>query len=313
MAILIEDQKDLVDWVKGQDTDLDLAVAFWGNNASTILQLSKPSRSVRVILELSQGATNITEVRTLMTLKGVQVKTLDRLHAKAYIATDEMVIGSANASSGGLGVAGFEHLHWKELGFRTSDQVSLAEAKAWFEVLWTEARMIEPSELDRLEKLQEIRKTQAVPMVSNGSTLDALKKHPEFFADQEIWITVVTSKLSEAQEAKRKKQQDEGPGIEIYAYARWPKMPQNATIISFTWYKGQQFKADKPLIYQTPDGRQPGEMQYIQPGNLPWFELGNLKEWENAVINFRDGNLAKWKRDHGIYMRLRDFKEYIIN
>ncbi|MBO9883560.1 phospholipase D family protein [Xanthomonas sp. D-109] len=312
MVVLIKDQTDLVEWIKGQDADLDLAVAFWGKSASTVLQLNKPGRIVRVILELSQGATNIAEVRILMTLSGVQIKTLDRLHAKVYIGTDEMVIGSANASSGGLGVAGFEHLHWKELGLRTSDQASLAEAKAWFEVLWSDARTIEPTELDRLEKLQEIRKKQAVPMVSNGSTLDALKKHPEFFADQAIWVTVVTSKLSDAQEKKRQERQLENPDIEVYAYAQWRKMPQNATIISFTWYPGEKFKADKPLIYQTPDGRQRGEMQYIQPGKLPWFELGDLKQWESAVIKFRDSNLAKWKREHGIYMRLRDFREYIL-
>lgn len=41
MTKLIEDQSELVKWVNDQDGDLDLAVAFWGHDASAFLGLEK--------------------------------------------------------------------------------------------------------------------------------------------------------------------------------------------------------------------------------------------------------------------------------
>ncbi|PSD09993.1 hypothetical protein C7E19_22630, partial [Stenotrophomonas maltophilia] len=135
--------------------DLDLAVAFWGHDASAFLGLAKTRRRVRIVLEISQGATNIKEVRKLLKMPQVEVKSYERLHAKAYISANEVIIGSANASAGGLGIVGFENKHWKELGIQTRSKEVIQRTKSWFEELWLAAEKISPSELDRIEKLQK--------------------------------------------------------------------------------------------------------------------------------------------------------------
>lgn len=310
MTKLIEDQSELVKWVNDQDGDLDLAVAFWGHDASAFLGLAKTRRRVRIVLEISQGATNIKEVRKLLKMPQVEVKSYERLHAKAYISASEVIIGSANASAGGLGIVGFENKHWKELGIQTRSKEVVQRAKSWFEELWLAAEKISPSELDRIEKLQKVRAKLTPPMDWKAKDIfDSFKHHPEEWKDHNIWITVVTSELSDEQEAMLEERQKQQPKVPVYAYAEWPSIPRDATIISFTRYTGEEFDTDYPLIYRTPGVAQNGMMQYVFPTELPGFGIGELSKWEAATQKARDANLPRWKRRHGLRMPLKDFIE----
>lgn len=310
MTKLIEDQSELVKWVNDQDGDLDLAVAFWGHDASAFLGLKKTRRRVRIVLEISQGATNIKEVRKLLKMPQVEVKSYERLHAKAYISASEVIIGSANASAGGLGIVGFENKHWKELGIQTRSTEVIQRAKSWFEDLWLSAEQINSSELDRIELLQKARAKLTLPMDGKAKDIfDSFKHHPEEWKDHNIWITVVTSGLSEEQKAMLKERQNEQSEGAVYAYAEWPAIPKDATIISFTWYTGEGFEADVPLIYRTPSVAQKGMMQYVFPTELPGYVIGEVAKWRTATQKARDANLSRWKRHHGLRMPLREFIE----
>ena len=79
------------------------AVAYWGDGASerTGITRKKSRNKARVICDLLSGACNPAEIDKLMKL-GVQVKTLDRLHAKIWIGGNTVILGSANASKNGL-------------------------------------------------------------------------------------------------------------------------------------------------------------------------------------------------------------------
>lgn len=310
MTKLIEDQSELVKWVNDQDGDLDLAVAFWGHDASAFLGLGKTRRRVRIVLEISQGATNIKEVRKLLKMPQVEVKSYERLHAKAYISADEVIIGSANASAGGLGIVGFENKHWKELGIQTRSREVIQRAKSWFEELWLAAEQINSSELDRIEKLQKVRAKLTPPMDWKAKDIfDSFKHHLEEWKDHNIWITVITSELSDEQEAILEERQKLQPEVEVYAYAEWPSIPKDAMIISFTWYADEDFNVDDPLIYRTPGVPQKGMMQYVFPTNLPGFEIGEVAKWKAATQKARDADPSRWKRRNGLRMPLREFIE----
>ncbi len=54
MAI-IENQQELAEWVRHHKKHLDIAVAFWGEGALKQLDLDNPSKSFRILLELSSG------------------------------------------------------------------------------------------------------------------------------------------------------------------------------------------------------------------------------------------------------------------
>ena len=75
------------------------AVAYWGKDATKRTGLAEhPNRAeVRVICDLLSGACNPNEIEELTRI-GVQVKTLDRLHAKVWISGHDVIVGSANAS-----------------------------------------------------------------------------------------------------------------------------------------------------------------------------------------------------------------------
>ena len=80
----------------------DLAVAYWGKRGADRIGLGRTHKSVRVLCDLRSLSCNPDELLTLLNYK-FELKTLDRLHAKVYIVGDRTIVGSANASSNGLG------------------------------------------------------------------------------------------------------------------------------------------------------------------------------------------------------------------
>ena len=122
---------------------LDIAVAFWGAGAIEALGLDNPAREVRVLLDLSAGATNPSVVRELLKTYPNKVRSANRLHAKTFLGENEIAVGSANASASGLGLEGAEANQWYELGMISSDITAINAAKAWFEELWDGALPID--------------------------------------------------------------------------------------------------------------------------------------------------------------------------
>jgi HKD family nuclease len=87
-------------------------VAFWGQGALKALGLDQAQRKVRILLDLSAGATNPQVVRELLALHPEKVRNIPRLHAKTYIGENEITVGSANASANGLGIEGLAANKW---------------------------------------------------------------------------------------------------------------------------------------------------------------------------------------------------------
>lgn len=98
-----------------------------------VLGLAERRAKTLILLELDCGGSNPAEIELLWrTLGKERVRCLPRLHAKTFIAANEVLIGSANASANGLGAEGNEAKHWHELILLSHDPIAVDEARNWF-------------------------------------------------------------------------------------------------------------------------------------------------------------------------------------
>ncbi|MGQ2941858.1 MAG: hypothetical protein ACT6Q7_10160 [Blastomonas fulva] len=103
---------------------------------------SSALKDAKLICDVSLGGTN---PKALVDLGAPNRKTLrhvEGLHAKVYLSDRGMVIGSANASGGGIGFERTAGLI--EAGTRHAPpSVAYADASDWFNKLWRTAKMVD--------------------------------------------------------------------------------------------------------------------------------------------------------------------------
>lgn len=130
----------------------DFAVAFWGRGAGRNLGLTegtgaaKPKSDIRIICNLRLGGTCPEEIELLIAA-GIAVKHDDRLHAKVYRFDHQAIVGSANASSNGLGFESSE-AHWFEASYIVEAPDALRQTDEWFEERWKWAKPVSPEDLE---------------------------------------------------------------------------------------------------------------------------------------------------------------------
>ena len=141
-AVILEQVRGLA----SRSGNLMAAVAYWGKDAAerTGLVEHPNPEEVRVICDLLSGACNPNEIEELGRI-GVQVKTLDRLHAKVWISGYDVIVGSANASHNGLPGDDDEAANASiEAAVLSHDPRLAREISAWFEKRWCKSKDIEP-------------------------------------------------------------------------------------------------------------------------------------------------------------------------
>ncbi len=124
----------------------DLAVAFWGRNASENLGI-KNARGMRIVCNLMSGGTNPNEIRALRR-RGADVRQLNDLHAKIGIVGDMSFVGSSNMSANGLGIEGDPAL-WREANVVYGN--ARPEIKNMFDTFWGAATEINEADLETAE------------------------------------------------------------------------------------------------------------------------------------------------------------------
>lgn len=137
-----------------REGELLAAVAFWGRGAGRQTGItertSQSAQPTRVLCDLLSGACNPSEIRYLQE-NGVQVKYRPNLHAKVWMNGNEVVVGSSNASTNGLG---FEAAGSNiEAAIHLNDKKVAKNVQEWFLREWGFAQCIDDALLETAEIL----------------------------------------------------------------------------------------------------------------------------------------------------------------
>lgn len=130
-------------------SDIDIAVAYWGEGSSMLLENTD---NARIICNLFSNGTSIDEIKKIQALsksRNIEIRHYPYLHAKTIISKDCAVIGSANFSNNGLGIF-TEQPRQEELG-AVCDKEIAKEAKSWFENIWEKSGHIDEKTLKLAE------------------------------------------------------------------------------------------------------------------------------------------------------------------
>ena len=124
--------------------EVSMAVAFWGEGSESIFKDYKGDPP-RIICNLKLGGTNPKAIRKLKEKwENAKIRQHDDLHAKLVLTESQMIVGSANISSNGLGLEDGKEAGLRELGIRSRNARQLGAARKWFDQLWNnEAREID--------------------------------------------------------------------------------------------------------------------------------------------------------------------------
>ncbi len=227
----------------------NLAVAFWGQGSEMVFRQWRGT-SLRIVCNLALGGTNPDVVPKLRALPGVEVRQLDNLHAKLVLTEREMVVGSANMSSNGLGLEASEIGGFKELGLRTATPELLAQGLAWFEQIWASAKPIGESDLRRARSAWSKRRSVR-PMLATRS-VGLLELPPEVIEDRKIYVAVYRSGLSRHAEDRLKKENAKLASQKIYEHSKldvyegWEEddLPKDPSSIIIPVYWGVRGKVE---------------------------------------------------------------------
>lgn len=160
-----------------------LAVAYWGAGAVERLGLESDLSDTRVICDLWSEGCNADAVLDLIG-KGAHIRTVEGFHAKTYLYPDRVVLGSANASRGGLG-AEDEPPTRTETALWCNDAAVLEEASSWFKTAWlrgtpVDAVMVKAAR-GELAAIRDARRT---------SLLHTLVHEPKPFDGLDVYVTL---------------------------------------------------------------------------------------------------------------------------
>ena len=153
---------------------VDMAVAFWGEGAEKLL--SKLGKKIRIVCNLTSGGTNPEVIEVIKKRPGVEVRHIDRLHAKAIIGKKTAIVGSANMSANGLNLEGAEIEGWQEAGFRIDSLGHLKDIRVWFERQWGKAEPITDEMLTLASKRWENRRRDRIFQGEEGRSLLSLSE-----------------------------------------------------------------------------------------------------------------------------------------
>jgi hypothetical protein len=223
-----------------------LAVAYWGKGACKELRIDARKRSIRVLCDLFSGGCNPAEIKLLLKA-GVKIKTKAKIHSKVYCFPDYVVIGSSNASAGGLGFEGKESRSNIEANLLSRDTDVIRKVTSWFEGEWNGALDVDAALADEAIPFWKHAQQHRIAAI-RGTLLSDIEKHPKKYREAELWVALIQSGEPSAQ--ARKAYKKVGPRIyesqqlrELDGYypfyededGNFPVKPGETTILSFSY------------------------------------------------------------------------------
>jgi len=298
------------------------AVAFWGEGAERSLGITAKrikECGLEIICDLESGGCNPRTIRNLAKL-GATVRYLSKLHAKVYLGDGEVVVGSANASSNGLGLEDIEVDGSAEACLVTTDSAVVSDCEGWFVDMWSKATDVTEDDLKRAESAWLAKRQRRSIMVGRDlDLLAALRADLTYFVDRNVFVRVDVDDVSDAAV--------ETAGAEIGGrwkkhgvFEDWDDMPPDADIIEFIWKKGQEIKLDglfhSPLVPETmrlptPIGSSVVICQRLK--RISGYKLpskgGTADLWKAAAKNFAE---SKNRPSAGCFIPLESFAKQFL-
>lgn len=164
------------------------AVAYWGNGIDKAFPTSKGPLDTRIICDVTRGGTSPKALVDLGATKNKKLRHVPDLHAKVYISDRGAVVGSANASSNGIGFDAAPGLLEAGVLLDPADD-GFDEASAWFEVLWKRSRKVGKEALALATKRFRPSGLQGSRPIRVGSLLDQIAADPDRFSEISIVLT----------------------------------------------------------------------------------------------------------------------------
>ena len=162
---------------------LMVAVAYWGPDAVSRTGLDTKSdprrpKSVQILCDLSKGFCDPQQIVELQQLDGVCVRHLKGLHAKVWVNGDSVVLGSANASAGGLPTMAEPRSDKKlETAVLCLDARLAEDISTWFQGRWADAKDVTDDDLIEAEKQRRGLKQTQVRWESRNRDIRSVVQH----------------------------------------------------------------------------------------------------------------------------------------
>jgi Phosphatidylserine/phosphatidylglycerophosphate/cardiolipin synthases and related enzymes len=259
------------------------AVAFWGMDIAN--EIIKSSSNIKIICNLRSGACNPSAIEKLIK-NGTQIKTNDDLHAKVYISDDLVIVGSANASSNGLGYEDSEISGWIEASIVTSNHEVNEKASSWFENLWDCSSLVNEAMLEDAKQLWSRKRASRLSRnkIKLTKLSQILASELSEFKDTDQYIAIWKEHLSLAAVTELKKFEDESHNNNLTCYEDWEGLlnrPEGLVICDF--YIGPRHGVTFNGVYKT-----------IKPSSKSNCVFGKNVEKNNLLLNLINNDKKSW-------------------
>jgi hypothetical protein len=211
-----------------------VAVAFWGRGAIEELGVHHSAAGTRLIVNAESGCCHPQELRELLAIENIKVRTLSRLHAKTYIGKSRMVVGSANASSNGLGFQGSELSGWREACTVIDVAEPVMAARQWFEARWSEGTDLSERIIKKAEAAWATARRRAHGLAnSTASKVEAETAMSLDGAPIYVDVTDENPDISDREFQQGLRQNGLTRSGDIDFYQDWASMPKDALLLTF--------------------------------------------------------------------------------
>jgi hypothetical protein len=199
-----------------------IAVAFWGNNGHTRLFGKEIKQPLRVICNLDSGACDPSVIRDLRSREQVQVRNHPRLHAKVYLTSKAVIVGSSNVSTNGLAISSEEGPPgWVEANLLCLEPSIVEKASKWFEEIWKSRECTEIKEVDlkAADERWKRRSNESRLLGTRANTiLSAVKYNSKAFESIPLFLLTYVDNLSDEEANEVNRQRGKHPGETLTGY-----------------------------------------------------------------------------------------------
>ncbi|WP_375392303.1 hypothetical protein [uncultured Sphingomonas sp.] len=187
------------------------------------------------------GGTNPEEIRRVLKLKNVSTVQCDRLHGKVYLFSNEMMVGSSNASTNGLSFEGTEASGWSEANIVSAKLEEILCARDWIKAL--DCHPISKEDLRRARTAWESRRRAMLPLKRDQSISELLKDSRSSLGGKGVYAAFYAADMTKSGHKELENKQKE-TGSEIDAFQDWIDLPRDVPIISFRLSKNGELIFD---------------------------------------------------------------------